>query len=86
MGLQYKINVLSALKEAGYNTYVLKKQKLLSESTIQKLREGEQLGWRNIESICRLLKCQPNDFIVFVDDESELVPIEPSQPETDAEG
>lgn len=69
MGLKYKINVLAALKEAGYNTYVLKKKKLLSESTVQKLRGGEQLGWRNIETICRLLQCQPGDFLVYAADD-----------------
>ena len=40
MALKYKINVLDSLKEKGYTTYTLRKEKLLSESTIQKLRVG----------------------------------------------
>lgn len=75
MGLIYKIDVLEALKAKGYNTYVMKKQKLLSESTMQKLRNGEQLGWRNIESICRMLECQPSDFLLYVPDSADQTEI-----------
>ena len=39
MPLVYKISVLQALKEAGYNTSVLRKEKLLAEGVIQALRE-----------------------------------------------
>ena len=31
MALKYKINVLDALKEKGYSSYTLRKEKLLSE-------------------------------------------------------
>ena len=40
MPLVYKIDVLSALKEAGYNTNKIRTEGLLSQSTLQKLREG----------------------------------------------
>ena len=39
--LAYKIDVLGTLKEAGYNTTRLRKEKLLNESAIQYIREGE---------------------------------------------
>lgn len=35
MSIVYKIDVLSALKEKGYSTYKLRKEKLLGESVIQ---------------------------------------------------
>ena len=57
MALKYKINVLDALKEKGYSSYTLRKEKLLSESTIQKLREGEGVAWDNLDTLCRLLEC-----------------------------
>ena len=66
MSLQFKINVLDALKEKGYTTYTLRKEKLLSESTIQKLRVGEGVSWENIETLCRLLDCQPADLMEYV--------------------
>ena len=66
MPLQYKINVLSALKEKGYNTNKIRTDGLLSQSTLQKLREGKGVAWENLEKICELLECQPADVIEFV--------------------
>lgn len=65
MPLTYKIDVLQALKENGYNTSKLRKDKILAESTIQKLRENKPISWDNISKICELLKCQPNHFLKF---------------------
>ena len=68
MPLQYKVDVLEALKDAGFTTYKIQKEKILSQGTVQKLRNGEGIGWDNIERICGLLKCQPGDLIEFVND------------------
>jgi putative transcriptional regulator len=68
MALKYKIDVLDALKEKGYSSYSLRKEKLLSESTIQKLRNGQGVSWDNIETLCRLLECQPSDLMEYVKD------------------
>ena len=66
MPMQFKIDVLEALKEKGYTTYVLRKENILSQSTLQKLREGKGLSWENIERICGLMECQPGDLIEYV--------------------
>lgn len=66
MGLQYKVNVLAELKRAGYNTTRLRREKLLSESTVQKLRTGIGVSWDNLETLCRLLDCQPGDLVEYV--------------------
>lgn len=65
MALQYKINILEALKEKGYSTYVLRQKKLLSESTIQKLRVGEGVAWDNLDTLCRLLNCDIGDILRY---------------------
>ena len=70
MGLQFKVDVLAALKEKGITTYQIRKEKLLSESTVQKLRAGIGVSWDNIETLCRLLDCQPYDLIEYVKDET----------------
>lgn len=69
MGLQYKINVLDALKEKGYTTYTLRKEKLLSESTIQKLRSGEGVAWDNLDTLCRLLDCDIGELLEYQKEE-----------------
>ena len=73
MALQFKINVISALKDKGFTTYTLRKEQLLSESTIQKLRSGKGVSWENIETLCRLLECQPGDLMEYIKDTEEGV-------------
>lgn len=69
MGLRFKVDVLAALKEKGITTYQIRKEKLLSESTVQKLRAGIGVSWENLETLCRLLDCQPYDLIEYVKEE-----------------
>lgn len=66
MSIIYKIDVLASLKQNGYNTTKLRKEKLLSESTIQQLRENKLVSWKNIDRICKLLDCQPGDLMEYV--------------------
>ena len=68
MPLQYKIDVLAALKEKGYNTNRIRTEKLLSQSTLQKFRSNQGVSWENLETLCELLDCQPADLIEFVKD------------------
>ncbi len=65
--LAYKINVLETLKEAGYNTTRLRKEKLLNESAIQYLRDGKPVGARALDHICMLLDMQPGNILKYVE-------------------
>ena len=67
MPIIYKIDVISALKEKGYNTNILRKEKLLAEGVIQALREKKPISWANIEKLCKLLNCQPGDLMEYVE-------------------
>ena len=73
MALQFKVNILEALKGKGYTTYKLRKDNILSQSTLQKLREGKGLAWENIERLCALLDCQPGDLMEYVKEAAEPV-------------
>lgn len=66
--LVYKINVLESLKEAGYTTTRLRKEKLLGEAAIQSLRQSEMVGIIALEKICKLLDMQPGDIIKYIKD------------------
>lgn len=66
--LAYKIDVLESLKESGYNTTRLRKEKLLNESAIQYLREGKPVGAKALNNICMLLDMQPGNIIKYVED------------------
>ena len=67
MPLKYKVDVLNALKEKGYNTTVIRAKGLLSQSTLQKFRNGQGVSWENLETLCALLGCQPGDLIEYVE-------------------
>jgi putative transcriptional regulator len=69
--IAYKFNVLEALKEKGYTTYKLRKEKLLAESTVQALRRGDLVALDNIARICAMLQCQPGDILIYNDDPTE---------------
>ena len=69
MPIKYKINVLEELKAKGYSTYRIRKDKLLSESTVQKFRNNEPVSWENITTLCKLLNCQPGDIMEYVEEE-----------------
>lgn len=66
MSIVYKFDVLQALKDHGYNTNRLRKEKLLAEGVIQSLREGRSISFTNLEKLCNLLGCQPGDIIEYV--------------------
>nr|DAR00516.1 MAG TPA: Cro/C1-type HTH DNA-binding domain protein [Caudoviricetes sp.] len=65
--LAYKINVLETLKESGYTTSRLRKEKLLGENAIQTLRRGDMVGIIALEKICTLLDMQPGNIIKYVE-------------------
>ena len=62
--IRYKINILQVLREAGYTTYRLQKEKLISAGTVQKIRNGDtSLSIEMVNVICDLLECQPGDLL-----------------------
>ena len=72
--LTYKIDVLEKLKQQGYSSYRIRQEKILSESTLTKLRNNEGISWENLSTICQLLNCQPGDIIEFVPEKNNEAP------------
>lgn len=63
MSFQFKVNVMDKLKEKGYSSTRLRREKLLGESYMSQLRRGEMVSWAALDTICTLLNCQPGDLI-----------------------
>lgn len=74
--IRYRLDVLEALKAAGWSTYRLgsKGEKIIGERTIQVLREGRPVSFEILARLCRLLDCQPGDLLEYVPDEDEHQP------------
>ena len=66
--IQYKLDILQALKEKGFTSYKLRNDKLLNESTMTKLRNKDtSITLQTLDTICKLLSCQPSDIINYTD-------------------
>ena len=70
MAMKYKIDIIAALKEAGYNTSRIRKEKIMGEAMLQKIRSGQMVSWAILETICDLLDCQPGDLIEYVKEDA----------------
>lgn len=64
--MRYKVDVIATLKEAGYNTSTIRKEKIMGEAMLQKIRSGQMVSWATLETICSLLGCQPGDLIEYI--------------------
>ncbi len=69
--LRYRFNVISALKDAGYSTNRIRNERIMGEQMLQKIRQGELPSWKTIETICRILHCQPGDIVEYVPETEE---------------
>lgn len=64
-------DAIRKLKDAGYNTGTIMKQKLLSQSTLVALRHNKPLSTKSIDVICRLANCQPGDIMEYIEDPAD---------------
>ena len=69
--IKYKIDVLQALKNAGYSTYKIRKDKIFNEAQLQYIREDKLLTQDALNKLCKLLDCQPGDLMEYIPDETE---------------
>lgn len=67
--LKYKIDILEELKTKGYTTYKLRKDKIIGEAQIQKIRSGEIASKETLNTLCKLLQCQPGNIIEYIEDD-----------------
>ena len=66
--IKYKIDILHELKTHGYSTYTLRKNKLMGEAQIQKIREGSLISIKVLNTKCKLLNAQPGNHLEYMED------------------
>lgn len=69
MPIVYKIDIIKALKDKGYNTTRLRNEKIIGESYLTQIRKGEIVSITCLEKICLLLNCQPGDIIEYIEED-----------------
>lgn len=66
--IRYSIDVIEALKNAGYSTYRIRKEKIFTESQLQNIRCDKLLTQDALNKLCSLLNCQPGDILEYIPD------------------
>ena len=62
------------LKEKGYTTYRIRKEKLMGQGTLTALKNGTGgLEHKTIERLCQVLGCQPGDLMEYVPEEDDTL-------------
>ena len=68
--IRYKVNILQELKNVGYPSTRIRRERIMGESIVQKLRTGNtSINLESLEPVCRILHCQPGDLVEWVENE-----------------
>ncbi len=51
------------------STYKIRKDRIITESSLQKLRTGGNVSTETIGKLCDVLNCQPGDIMEYVKEE-----------------
>lgn len=62
--------LFNILKERGHSSNYWLRQNGLHSATVSKLRKNERINTDTINTICRLLDCQPADILEYVPDDA----------------
>jgi putative transcriptional regulator len=69
MAVKYeKLFVL--MKGKGLTTYRIRKDKIISEGTLQSLRDNKPVSTETISALCSVSSCQPGDIMECVEDDA----------------
>lgn len=69
MSIKYD-KLLNLLKEKGYTTYKIRKEKLIGQGTLTALKNGTGgLDAKTLGKLCQILDCQPGDIMEYVPDD-----------------
>lgn len=64
-------NIIQKLSEAGWSSYRIRREKVLSESVVSRIRNGESITTVTINRLCQLCNCQPGDLMCYMPDERD---------------
>ena len=68
--LMIKLNVVELLKKTGHTKYWLYKQLGMSYQNFSRMinNETQSIRYENIEALCQLLNCTPNELFRYTDE------------------
>ena len=70
---KYKTDILKELSNRGYTSTKIRKDKILSQATLQNIRQGKGITTDTLNTICIILRCQPSDILEIVPTDEEKI-------------
>lgn len=71
MAIRYKIDLMEALKQAGYSTYKIRQEGTINQTALQRIREGKLISWEQLSNVCKALNLQPGDILEYVPEDAQ---------------
>lgn len=68
--IKYKRNIIDMMAEKGITTYLIRKNKIFTESQLQQLRNDRLVTQDILNKICTILECQPGYLLEYLPDET----------------
>ena len=62
--------LITLMKTEGLTTYRIRKDKIISEATLQSIRKDKSITTDSLAALCEALNCQPGDLMEYVPDKS----------------
>lgn len=56
-------NILEKLKAAGYNSNRIRKENLLPESVLTRIRNNKPVSTETLDKLCNILKCDLSEIV-----------------------
>ena len=60
-------NIIERLKNNGYSTFIIRKEKIFSESVLTSFRNNKSVSIKNLVKVCELTNCKLDDIIKLKD-------------------
>lgn len=61
--------LIALMKERGLTTYQIRKQHIITEDTLQRIRKNRNITMDSVAALCEALHCQPGDILEYIPDE-----------------
>lgn len=66
--IRYKSGIIDRLRDAGYNSNRIRKEKVFGERIMTDFRRQAEIPYKTLNKLCKILKCEIGDIIEYVED------------------
>ncbi len=60
--------LIALMNDKGLSTYRIRQERIISERTLQSIREDRGITTESVAALCKALECQPGDILEYVED------------------